>query len=178
MNTISIHVDLFNYLQPMLASSPTNEQSSPTLSSGGSRKKMKILICCPSNGGCNEIVRRLIDVFTRKTTDETASKRKFVGHSITWLKQYFILVPFKLIRCARGGAISQDIENVSLDTLAQKRLEEELNAGGENEAIGRNLANKEKQKKQLEQRIEAEKKRQISTANNQTSEEVCLIHIS
>ncbi|CAF1228145.1 unnamed protein product [Adineta ricciae] len=142
-------------LQPMLASSPTNEQSSPTLSSGGSRKKMKILICCPSNGGCNEIVRRLIDVFTRKATDETASK-----------------LPFKLIRCARGGAISQDIENVSLDTLAQKRLEEELNAGGENEAIGRNLANKEKQKKQLEQRIEAEKKRQTSTANNQASEEL------
>lgn len=30
---------------------------------------MKILICCPSNGGCNEIVRRLIDVFGRKATE-------------------------------------------------------------------------------------------------------------
>jgi hypothetical protein len=37
---------------------------------------MKILICCPSNGGCNEIVRRLMDVFTRKTTDQTMSKCK------------------------------------------------------------------------------------------------------
>ena len=38
---------------------------------------MKILICCPSNGGCNEIVRRLIDVFARKTNDtNTTSKCK------------------------------------------------------------------------------------------------------
>jgi hypothetical protein len=36
------------------------------------------------------------------------------------------LVPFKLIRCARGGGVSEDIENVSLDILAQKRLEEGL----------------------------------------------------
>jgi hypothetical protein len=34
------------------------------------------------------------------------------------------LVPFKLIRCARGGGVSQDIEKLSLDVLAQKRLEE------------------------------------------------------
>ena len=34
------------------------------------------------------------------------------------------LVPFKLIRCARGGGVSEDIENVSLDVLAQKRLDE------------------------------------------------------
>lgn len=36
----------------------------------------------------------------------------------------FCLVPFKLIRCARGGGVSEDIENVSLDVLAQKRLDE------------------------------------------------------
>jgi hypothetical protein len=48
-----------------------------------------------------------------------------------------------------------------------------LNTGGQNEAIERNLANKENQKKQLLQRIEEEKTKQkkISTANN-TSEEV------
>ena len=39
------------------------------------------------------------------------------------------LVPFKLIRCARGGGVSEDIENVSLDVLAQKRLEEGLIIG-------------------------------------------------
>jgi hypothetical protein len=39
------------------------------------------------------------------------------------------LVPFKLIRCARGGGVSEDIENVSLDVLAQKRLEEGLITG-------------------------------------------------
>ncbi len=44
-----------------------------------------------------------------------------------------------------------------------------LNSGGQNEAIERNLANKEKQKKQLLERIEQEKKKQ--SANN-TSEEV------
>jgi hypothetical protein len=38
----------------------------------------------------------------------------------------FILVPFKLIRCARGGGVSEDIESLSLDVLAQKRLEEGL----------------------------------------------------
>jgi hypothetical protein len=38
----------------------------------------------------------------------------------------FILVPFKLIRCARGGGVSEDIESLSLDILAQKRLEEGL----------------------------------------------------
>ena len=40
------------------------------------------------------------------------------------LNKIFYLVPFKLIRCARGGGVSEDIENVSLDILAQKRLEE------------------------------------------------------
>jgi len=49
-----------------------------------------------------------------------------------------------------------------------------LNTGGQNEAIERNLANKENQKKQLLQRIEDEKKKQpITSANNNTiSEEV------
>ncbi|UJR28955.1 hypothetical protein I4U23_010172 [Adineta vaga] len=143
-------------LQPMLASSPSNEQSPTITSSGGSQKKMKILICCPSNGGCNEIVRRLLDVFARKTTDQTTSQ-----------------LPFKLIRCARGGGVSEDIENVSLDVLAQKRLEEVLNTGGANEAIERNLANKETQKKQVLQRIEEEKKKQqTASAGNQISEEL------
>jgi hypothetical protein len=36
----------------------------------------------------------------------------------------FFLVPFQLIRCARGGGVSEDIENISLDILAQKRLEQ------------------------------------------------------
>ena len=35
-----------------------------------------------------------------------------------------VLVPFTLIRCARGGGVSEDIENVSLDVLAQKRLDQ------------------------------------------------------
>ncbi|CAF4773373.1 unnamed protein product [Rotaria sp. Silwood1] len=147
-------------LQSTLSSSTANEQSPTISSSGTSKKKIKILICCPSNGGCNEIVRRLIDVFARKTTDantdQTASK-----------------LPFKLIRCARGGGVSRDIENLSLDVLAQKRLEEVLNTGGQNEAIERNLANKEKQKKQLLERIEDEKKKlQTTSATNQTSEEL------
>ncbi|CAF3705736.1 unnamed protein product [Adineta steineri] len=141
-------------LQPILSLSPSNDQASVTTITT-TQKKMKILICCPSNGGCNEIVRRLIDVFGRKTTDETTSK-----------------LPFKLIRCARGGGVSEDIENVSLDILAQKRLEEELNTGGQNEAIERNLANKEKQKKQLLQRIDAEKQKQqaISSKDNTSDE--------
>ncbi len=50
-----------------------------------------------------------------------------------------------------------------------------LNTGGQNEAIERNLANKENQKKQLLERIEEEKKKQsITSANNNTSEEVYL----
>ncbi|CAF4029487.1 unnamed protein product [Rotaria sp. Silwood2] len=147
-------------LQPTLSSSTSNDQPLTISSSDTSKKKIKILICCPSNGGCNEIVRRLIDVFARKTTDSNTD-------------QAASKLPFKLIRCARGGGVSRDIENLSLDVLAQKRLEEVLNTGGQNEAIERNLANKEKQKKQLLQRIEDEKKKQQTTsANNQTSEEL------
>jgi len=50
----------------------------------------------------------------------------------------------------------------------------ELNTGGQNEAIERNLANKENQKKQLLQRMEDEKKKKPITSanNNTTSEEV------
>ncbi|CAF0839892.1 unnamed protein product [Rotaria sordida] len=147
-------------LEPILSSSTSNDQSPTISSSGVSKKKMKILICCPSNGGCNEIVRRLIDVFARKTTDSNSD-------------QTVSKLPFKLIRCARGGGVSRDIENLSLDVLAQKRLEEVLNTGGQNEAIERNLANKEKQKKQLLQRIEDEKKKQQTTSEkHQTSEEL------
>lgn len=47
-----------------------------------------------------------------------------------------------------------------------------LNAGGQNEAIERNLANKEKQKKQLLERIEEEKKKQASSNNKEPSDEV------
>jgi hypothetical protein len=48
-----------------------------------------------------------------------------------------------------------------------------LNTGGQNEAIKRNLENKEKQKKQLLQRIEEGKTKQKATsANNDTAEEV------
>ncbi|CAM4853435.1 unnamed protein product [Rotaria socialis] len=146
-------------LQSTFASTNSNDQS-PTISSSGTSKKIKILICCPSNGGCNEIVRRLIDIFARKTTDSNAN-------------QTTPNLPFKLIRCARGGAVSQDIESLSLDVLARKRLEEVLNTGGQNEAIERNLANKEKQKKQLLERIEQEKMKQQSTsANNRPTEEL------
>ena len=42
----------------------------------------------------------------------------------THIFNLFLSVPFNLIRCARGGGVSQDIENISLDILAQKRLEE------------------------------------------------------
>ena len=48
---------------------------------------------------------------------------------VCYTKEPFISVlsvPFKLIRCARGGGVSQDIENVSLEILAQKCLEEGL----------------------------------------------------
>jgi len=146
-------------LQPILNPTTTNEQSPTITSSVVPKKKPKILICCPSNGGCNEIVRRLIDVFGRKPTEETTDQKKTI-------------LPFKLIRCARGGGVSEDIENVSLDILAQKRLEEVLNSGGQNEAIERNLANKEKQKKQLIERIELEKKKQNESNNQQISEEL------
>ncbi len=69
----------------------------------------------------------MLDIFTRKTPDQTIPKCK----SNKNLNKYFFennlfLVPFKLIRCARGGGVSEDIENVSLDILAQKRLEEGL----------------------------------------------------
>ncbi len=49
-----------------------------------------------------------------------------------------------------------------------------LNTGGQNEAIKRNLENKEKQKKQLLQRIEEGKTKQkkATSANNDTAEEV------
>ncbi|CAF5220396.1 unnamed protein product, partial [Rotaria magnacalcarata] len=60
-------------LQPTFASTNSNDQS-PTISSSGTSKKIKILICCPSNGGCNEIVRRLIDIFARKATDSNANQ--------------------------------------------------------------------------------------------------------
>jgi len=129
--------------QSTLSSSTSSDQSPTVSSSATPKKKIKLLICCPSNSSCNEIVRRIMDVFARKTTDKTISK-----------------LPFKLIRCARGGGVSEDIENVSLDVLAQKRLEEVLNTGGQNEAIERNITNKENQKKQLLQRIEEEKKKQ------------------
>ncbi|CAF4747438.1 unnamed protein product, partial [Rotaria magnacalcarata] len=53
-----------------------------------------------------------IDIFARKATDSNAN-------------QTTPNLPFKLIRCARGGgAVSQDIESLSLDVLARKRLEE------------------------------------------------------
>jgi hypothetical protein len=118
-------------LQPMPISSGSTDQSPTITSSTIAKKKAKILICCPSNGGCNEIVRRLIDVFSRKanepTTDPSASKRKDTAAVISLQTQIDAssrLVSIKLIRCARGGAVSEDIENVSLDILAQKRLEE------------------------------------------------------
>lgn len=139
-------------------SSTSNDQSPTVSSSVLPKQKTKILICCPSNGGCNEIVRRLIDVFTNKTIKEETSSK----------------LPFKLIRCARGGGVSEDIDNVSLDTLAQKQLEEELNKGGQNETIERNLANKENQKKQLMARIEAERKK----PNSQYSEELADLELN
>ncbi len=50
----------------------------------------------------------------------------------------------------------------------------ELNKGGKNEAIERNLTNKENQKQQILQRIEEEKKKQTTSTTNNTSEEVHL----
>ena len=46
-----------------------------------------------------------------------------------------------------------------------------LNTGAQNEAIERNISNKENQKKQLLQRIDEEKKKPPSAA---VTEEVCL----
>ena len=71
---------------------------------------------------------RCIRTENRPTTcSETYGKRK-CPCSVKMLGSAFV-VPFKLIRCARGGAVSEDIENVSLDVLAQKRLEEGLITG-------------------------------------------------
>ncbi|CAF0898170.1 unnamed protein product [Didymodactylos carnosus] len=133
------------------------------------KKKMKILICAPSNGGCNEIVRRLLTIDTAKQEPENGTSESTTT-TTTNNNNNKPKLPFKLIRCARGGTVSEDIESVSIDILAQKRLEEELNNAHQHETLERNIQHKVKTKQQLETRIADEKKRLGS--NSATSEQL------
>lgn len=69
----------------------------------------KILICSPSNGGCDELTRRIKSLITKKNSN---------------LSTFEMKRDFNLVRIGRSDNIHRDCEDVTLDILSRKKLDE------------------------------------------------------
>lgn len=81
-----------------------------TLQNALNKKDFKVLICSPSNGGCDELTRRIKHLKTKSHSSLHMLSRDTSG--------------FNIVRVGRPDSIHQDCQDIALDNLAKTKIEE------------------------------------------------------
>ncbi|XP_062507770.1 uncharacterized protein LOC134184168 isoform X2 [Corticium candelabrum] len=126
--------------------------------------KVRVLLCAPSNGGIDELVRRLIPEIKlcigRKQVEGPT------GHVFSQDTQ--------IVRIGRPSAIHSDVKPFSLDSLVDQRLSQEV-AALENQAVTNLRAERENIERQLdevEKNVMIQKGRRMLSREPQSTVEV------
>lgn len=89
-----------------------NLQNSGSTGKEALNKKLnsfKLLICSPSNGGCDELTRRIINLRNKKNSS---------------INPIEIKREFNIVRVGRNDNIHRDCEEVTLEVLYKKKFDE------------------------------------------------------